>query len=246
MPDTGVKRMTNENEVVKTEVTNQQGENPQAQRSPSALEDVQQKLAEKEVKEAQPEPSPEPEKVDEGVEPTETKAGDKTDPNLLLKSLQEERAIKKELKEKLAEKEEELNQLRTSTSSEDDEVYTDEGKALKKQIDEIKNELSASKKKNELLTVISNNPSLKEHETEFQEFLNDSANKGLSIDRAAKVFIVEKGLDSVQRSGLEKSTGGDRKPASTGTMSHEDVERLRKTDFRKYQEMLQKGQIKMA
>lgn len=236
--------MTNENEVVNTDVTNQS-----VQKSPSALEDIEQKKAEQEVKEEQPEPIPE----DTGVEPDEPKAGDKTPPNALLKATQVEREKRRELEEKLAKREKDLqemeekfNSLTTSTSSEDDEVYSDEGKALQKHINSLQGELSTLKKEKELESVLNSTEGLKEHRAEFEEFLEDPDNRGMRLSTAAKAFIAEKGIGGQKRQGLENPTGGDKSAPTSGTMSAEDVGTLRKTNFRKYQDMLQKGQIKIS
>jgi hypothetical protein len=56
---------------------------------------------------------------------------------------------------------------------------------------------------------------------------------------------VEKGLLEPVRKGLEKPTGGDRTPLSSG-MSTEEVKSLRETDYKKYREMLKKGLIKFS
>lgn len=233
--------MTNENEVVKdADMTNQS-----VQRSPSALEDIEQKKAEQEVKEEQPEPIPESEE-DTGVEPVEPKAGDKTPPNALLKATQVEREKRRELEAKLREMEEKFNSLTTSTSSEDDEVFSDEGKALQKHINSLQGELSTLKKEKELENVLNSTEGLKEHRAEFEEFLEDPENKGMKLSTAAKAFIVEKGIGGQKRQGLENPTGGDKTAPTSGTMSAEDVATLRKTNFRKYQDMLQKGQIKIS
>ena len=63
----------------------------------------------------------------------EATPGTKTDSALLLKSLQEEREKRREL-------EEELTNLKSSVPS--DEVFSDEGKALKSEINILKSELS--------------------------------------------------------------------------------------------------------
>jgi hypothetical protein len=69
----------------------------------------------------------------------------------------------------------------------------------------------------------------------------------MSLKTAAKVFLTEKGLTGeTQRKGLEKPTGGDRTPIVSGTMTAEDAKRLRDTDYRKYSDMVRKGQIKIA
>lgn len=230
--------MTNENEVVNSEVTTQ------PQRSPSALEDVEQKLKEKEteqvVEEKQPEPSPEPVKEEEHQETEPPKAGDKTDPNLLLKSLQEERERRRADEERIKQLEEEIK-LKESAS--DDEVFSDEGKALQKEIKEARSEIATLKQENAKKELLIKHPDMSEHWEEFETFRDDPENKGMNLNTAAKAFRIEKGLLEPTRKGLEKPTGGDKMPSNTGKMSAEDVKILRTTNHKKYMDMLTKGQI---
>lgn len=163
-------------------------------------------------------------------------AGSKTDPNLLLKSLQEEREKRQKL-------EEELETLKSSNLS-DEEVVSDEGrilagkiKTLEASLDEIRSE---SAKKDVLIA----NPILKEKWNEFEEFRSDPENKGMNLRTAAKAFLVENGLMDVPRKGLEKPTGGTKVPLSTG-MTAQEAENLMKTDFKKYQDLIRKGQLKI-
>lgn len=172
----------------------------------------------------------------EEVTPDEPKAGDKTPPNALLESLQNEREKRRELEEK-------IKQLETTSISSDDEVFSDEGLALKKEISSLKTELAEIKNENVKQGVLNDDPIVKEHSQEFEEFCSDPDNAGMSLATAARVFKVEKGLTGTTRKGLEKPTGGDKQPVTLGKMSAKDAEKLRKTDFRKYKDMLQKKQL---
>ena len=87
-------------------------------------------------------------------------------------------------------------------------------------------------------------PELDEVWDKFDEFRNDPENKGMSLETAAKAFRVETGLATPKRKGLEKSTGGDRVPVKS-SLSPEEAAKLRSTDFKKYREMLKKGQIRV-
>jgi len=139
-----------------------------------------------------------------------------------------ERAKKAELKL------EELESLPIEVSSESGE---DEGlSSLRAEIADVKSKLQRSE-------VIESYPKIKELWSDFEEFRSDSDNKGMNMRTAAKAFLVEKGLLEPQRKGLEKPTGGPRTPISTG-MSVEDIKHLRETNFKQYEEMLKKGQIK--
>lgn len=171
-------------------------------------------------------------------EPPAFQAGDKTDPNLLLKSLQEERDKRRELEGQINDLESKLSTLS------DDEVFSDEGKILKKEIGSLRSELTEIRGELSKEKIISSTPILKEKWSEFEEFRALPENKGMNLRTAAKAFLIENGLLEPSRKGLEKTTGGPRMPLTSG-MTAEDVKTLRETNFRKYQEMLMKGQIKI-
>lgn len=168
--------------------------------------------------------------------PTAVQVGDKTPPNLLLKSLQEERDKRKEL-------EEELENLKSSIPS-DSEVYSDEGKALQSKISTLTTELSEVKGELAKKDLLLSQPILKDKWDEFEKFRSDPENKGMNLRTAAKAFLTEMGLLEPQRKGLEKTTGGPRVPMASG-MSVDDVANLRKNNFKKYQELLKKGLLKI-
>lgn len=155
-----------------------------------------------------------------------TQPGDKTPNHLLLESLQEERNKRKELEDK-------LNILTTTASS--DEVYSDEGKLLKDEIDSLKDKM-------ELRELQDRFPQLKELASEFEEFRKDyPRHKGVNI---AKLFLSEKELLEPVRKGLENPTGGTRTP-QTQEMTPDDIKTLRETNYKRYKEMLLKGLIKV-
>ena len=176
-----------------------------------------------------------PSVTSEVVTPT-VQPGDKTDPNLLLKSLQEER-------EKRRKVEEELETVKSSIPS-DLEIYSDEGKALKGELSAVKSELSEVKSELAKKDLLLSQPILKDKWEEFETFRSDPENKGMNLRTAAKAFLTEKGLLDVSRKGLEKTTGGPRVPTISG-MNVDDVANLRKNNYKKYQELLKKGQIKI-
>ena len=159
------------------------------------------------------------------------KAGDKTDPNLLLKSLQEEREKRRDFETRFQALEEQLN---PSVPSEP----VDDLSSLKAELADVKSKQARSE-------VIESYPMLKELWSDFEEFRTESDNKGLNMRTAAKAFLVEKGLLEPHRKGVEKPTGGPRTPIATG-MTTEDIKHLRETDFKKYTEMLMKQQIKFS
>lgn len=161
-------------------------------------------------------------------------AGDKTPPNLLLESLQEERAKRKELEDRIA-------LLESSNSS---DVFSDEGKILQRKIEEQDEKIKTILQDNVKKDVLIANPILKEKWEEFETFRADPENKGMNMKTAAKAFLLEEGLFEPQRKGLEKTTGGARIPITQG-MSADDIKTLRENDPRKYREMIQRGDIKV-
>jgi len=143
-----------------------------------------------------------------------------------------ERAKKAEQEKR--ELEERLALLESTPSYIDDE----ESRKLRSEIAEIKGKFAKSE-------VIENYPVLKDCWKDFESFHELDENKGMNIKTAAKAFLTEKGLLDPVRKGLEKPTGGDRAPISSA-MSSDEVKKLRETDYRKYLEMLKKGQIKVS
>ena len=165
--------------------------------------------------------------------------GSKTEPTELLKSLQDERLKRKVLEDKMQLIEEELNTFKSSVQS--DDVFSDEGKALKTHIDTLKGEISSLREERELDKIYSQFPDLKDLKQDFEEYRVDYPRH--KLENVAKLFLSEKGLISTQRKGLEKPTGGDRTPMKMG-MSNDEVKNLRLNDPKKYREMLKKDQIK--
>lgn len=109
----------------------------------------------------------------------------------------------------------------------------------------IEGELAEVKSKLARTEVIEQYPVLKETWSDFESFRNSEDNKGMSIKTAAKAFLTEKGLLDPVRKGLEKPTGGDRAPISSG-MTSDEAKKLRETDYKKYMDLLKKGLINVA
>ena len=170
-----------------------------------------------------------------GLEPAPVvQPGSKTPPELLLKSLQEERDKRKELEDR-------ITLLETSNSS---DVFSDEGKALQRKIDEQDEKIKTILQDNAKKDVLISNPVLKEKWEEFEAYRALPDNQGMNLKTAARAFLLDEGLLEPQRKGLEKTTGGPRVPLTQG-MSAEDVKNLRENDPRKWREMLQRGDIKI-
>lgn len=166
--------------------------------------------------------------------------GSKTDSELLLQALHKEREEKRILKEEKRILEERVN---ASTFTTEEEVFSDEGKSLKKHINTLEGEIKSIKEEKALQEIISKFPVLKDKTEELKNFSQDYPNTDLA--KVAKLYLSENGLLETPRKGLEKPTGGTRTPTSSG-MTAEDVKTLRETNYKKYQDMIMKGQIKVA
>lgn len=166
---------------------------------------------------------PQDQHVDDPNKETTDEPGTKTDPNLLLQSLQEERRKRREaealLKEKL-------------------ENPSEEGAQLQGQINALKDEIK-------LKDLVQTLPALKDKLEEFKDYLQDYP--GMPMESVAKVFLLENGLltPKAPRKGLENQTGGTRTPIKTG-MTEEDAADLRNTNYRKYAQLVREGKIKIS
>lgn len=139
-------------------------------------------------------------------------------------------------KEKTAELEAEIARLKgesVPSSFDDDKVK------------ELESDVAAIKARQAKADVLEAHPQLKDLWSDFESFRDNPDNKGMNLKTAAKAFLAEKGLIDAPRPGLERPTGGDRTPLSSG-MSSEDAKKLRETDYKKYSEMVRKGQIKVT
>src|SRR3990167_2737353 len=171
-----------------------------------------------EIKEVvNPAPVTEEKPVTQNEEQTQVLAGDKTPPNLLLKSLQEERAKAKAL-------EQELEQLKSVST---EEIFSDEGKTLKGYIGNLKKEVSALSEEITKRDLLSANPVLKEAWKDFEDFRADPENSGMGLKTAAKAFLAEKGLGEPKeaRKWLEKPSGGpksEQRRRRRGGLRHKD------------------------
>lgn len=149
-----------------------------------------------------------------------------------------ERAKKAEQKAKEYEARiKELEALETT-----DEFDTDDD-AVRKEVRELNKKLAAIEEKAQMETVLSQHPNIKEFAQEFDEFKEEY--QGFPLDKVAKLFIAEKGInETTKRKGLEKAGGGTRTP-SPDKMTSDDVKRLRETNFREYKKLLQSGKLKI-
>ena len=132
-----------------------------------------------------------------------------------------------------------------SAPPEDSEVYSDEGRVLSKEISTLNEKLRLMERKDARREAESEFPVLRDKKEEFEAFLEDDENKRLSIKKAAKLFLAEKGLltqDPPERKGLEKPTAGGQNPSEPG-LTDEQKETIRKTNYREYEKLLRQGKI---
>lgn len=163
--------------------------------------------------------------------------GNQTPDTSLYAALAEERAKRKELEGKIKE----LESSPSPTVEED--IVSDEGRMLYQELKNVRSELTSLKEDRELEGIIRQFPQLKERVGELKEFRSEYPT--LSMDKVAKLFIVENNLheEPKQRKGLEKPSGGNKTPPSSG-ISREDVQRLRETDPRRYARMIRDGKLR--
>lgn len=125
------------------------------------------------------------------------------------------------------------------------DVFSDEGKFLKKEITALKEELHSIKKIEARREVESLYPVLRDRKEAFEAFLEDDDNKKLSIKKAAKLFLVENNLLSpmeTPRKGLEKPTAGGQVKPEPGYTADE-IRHMMKNDYKKYEALLRAGKI---
>lgn len=171
------------------------------------------------------------------------KPGEKTDPAMLLESLKDEREKRRKDGEKIADLESELTRLREA-NPENGDVVSDEGKALLKQIDGLKSKLASQEEQERLKNAQLTYPAIKDKAAEFEAFRTDPANKGMSVEVAAKAFVVEFDLmEGKPRKGLETPTGGSRAPQPSGLMTPDEADKLRTTNYREYSRLVREGKI---
>lgn len=126
----------------------------------------------------------------------------------------------------------------------EEEVFSDEGKALKSEISSLNEKFHELEKREVRKELESEFSVLKDKREEFDEFLSDEENKRLSLKKAAKLFLAEKGYlnSEPERKGLEKPTAGGQTPPNPNA-SKEEIENLRKNNYREYVTRLRKGEF---
>lgn len=190
----------------------------------------------------QPSAGPTEEKVEKEETTPQMKPGDKTDPNLLLKSLQEERVKRQQLEER-------LNKLESSIPSdkpEEDEFLSDEAKLLKKEIGSLKETIQSMEERQNLKDLYGQFPVLKDKTSEFDEFRKEYPHH--KLENVAKIFMAEQGLLEVppQRKGLEKPTGGTRTPQPQEGYTPEEARDIRVNNPKLYEKLVREQRLKIV
>ena len=123
----------------------------------------------------------------------------------------------------------------------EEEIFSDEGKVLKNQVDSLQQRINQMEEEKALASLHAQYPVLKDKAEEFNTFKADYPRH--KIENVAKLFLVEQGLMSTERKGLEPAGGGTRQ-VPQAKLSIEDVARLRNESPRKYQQMVLDGRIR--
>ena len=159
--------------------------------------------------------------------------GSATPPENLLSALQEERRLRKEAEDKLA------NITSTPPVL---ETYTDEGKMLEGQINSLKGTIETLMEDKILDALYVQHPVLKDLSEEFRAY--KAGFPQAKIEQVAKLFLSEKGMLEPIRKGLERPAGGGT-PIVSDKLTTEEVSDLRKNNHRKYLEYLMSGKIRL-
>lgn len=153
--------------------------------------------------------------------------------------------IRKKIEKENEALKEKLEQLETQLDSSDPDIL--EERRLVKEIESLKETVANLKAKNELSeveAVYGKYPVLREKLQEFDEFKEN--NRGMSLEVAAKAFLIENDLlETPKKKGLEPARGGVKTAPSSSKMSVEDVRRLRETNYREYKRLNDEGKIRL-
>ncbi len=183
----------------------------------------------------------------EGQNGAAPQPGEKTDPALLLKSLQETRDQKRDAEareqaaitaQKLAE--DKLAALQHEIASGD--PSSAEGKVLQDKVSNLESEMDTMRQDKIFGDLQVKYPVLKDNLDKFKEF--KKAYPTGNDESVLKVFLAENNLLGAQppRKGLEPPTGGPRNPTNP-QMTTDEITNLRVTNFRKYSQLVREGKI---
>ena len=176
----------------------------------------------------------------EVVTPEVPKPGEKTDPALLLKSLQEERDKRKVLEAELE------TERQKNVSENTGEIVSDEGKALLTKISTLEREIIQGKEQDQIRTLQVQFPALKDKADEFEVYRTSPEYAGMKLETAAKAFLAENELlvTPKSRKGLENAAGGGQRAPQSQGMTPEEIDNLRVTNYNEYARRIRVGTLK--
>ena len=169
--------------------------------------------------------------------PEEAPKGSKTPEANLYAALEEERRLRKEAEQKARELE-----TKVTVEPETEEIFSDEGKVLQSKIGKLESELLRLQEERELERTMSSFPAIKDKLNEFEEYRKEYPRH--KLENVAKLFLSENGLlDEPVRKGLERPVAGPKTPPSN-SMTSEEVAHLRKTNYKRYTELITSGKLR--
>lgn len=156
-------------------------------------------------------------------------------------ALDEERIKRKDVERRLREAEARLSSGAPSDIPDAD--LSEEGKILKGEIADLKAKLARKEQSDQMAVVVGKYPAIADKLDEFDEYRESRPN--LTIEEAAEVFAARNKLTDKKpvRKGLESPTGGDKTGSEPGTYTAADIDRLMKTDYRKFEKLIRAGVI---
>jgi len=193
---------------------------------PDVTEDVKPVKEEAEhnvLEDVKPEPkSPEPTEEAVPAKEQEQPKGSKTPPDLLLKSLREEKKKRRELEKR-------LETLEGAVTPVEDYNEPESVESLQQDIRELKLDKFGEQY-----------PELQDRREELDDYLEE--NSALPLDKAVNLFRLENGLiePKPERKGLEKTNAGP-KEAPKAKWSEADIEELRLNNPRKWEKLIDEG-----
>lgn len=173
--------------------------------------------------------------------------GEKTPERNLYGAVSEERQMRREAEKRAEELELRIKELERTAYKQlqpivqDDEVFSDEGKTLKRTIDTLASQFKSVEEQLSKERLFTQYPEIREVSDDFEDFRKEY--DGFPLEKVAKLFLAEKGITkSPARKGLEKANGGNKAPVSSG-MSEDELKRMRESNPRKYLKIIKEGKI---
>lgn len=124
-----------------------------------------------------------------------------------------------------------------------DDVYSDEGKLILKQMQERDAKIAALEEREKMRETFAAFPDLRGKEADFTDFRKDYPN--VNIERVAKLFLSESGItpQKAQPKGLESTSGGAKTTETSTGFTAEEIDRIRTTQPRLFIKLVREGKI---